>query len=65
MKKYIFRTLALPFIMGMVAISLLYQYGKLLVNYMRFGGEFIAYTRADEKKLIGNVFQELVNQREN
>ncbi len=49
--------------MGIVAISLLYHYGRLLISYMRFGGEFITYTRANEQKLIGNVFEELVNQR--
>ena len=58
--KYIMRIITLPFFAGFVLIGLLWIYGKFLVNYVRFGGEAIAYTRRMDRKTIADVFEKLV-----
>ena len=53
--KYFLRVVTLPFVLAIAVIKLLYVLVTFGVNYVRFGGEVIAYS--DDSKTIGDVFE--------
>lgn len=50
------RILAFPFFFGIALVGALIIFLKWIVNYVRFGGESIAYTRKTDRKTIHDVF---------
>lgn len=58
--KYLYRILVLPFILGLTFIGLLILWIKYVINFVRFGGEFISYTNTTQRKTIEDVFKKLV-----
>ena len=58
--KYLFRILVLPFVLGLTFIGLLILWVKYVINFVRFGGEFISYTNTTQRKTIEDVFKKLV-----
>lgn len=58
--KYLFRILILPFVLGLTFIGMLFLWVKYVINFVRFGGEFISYTNITQRKTIEDVFKKLV-----
>jgi hypothetical protein len=59
------RTLGFPFFFVLAFIGVLFLFGKYMINYIRFGGEAIAYTAKTQRKTINDVFIKLTEQHEN
>jgi hypothetical protein len=59
------RTLGFPFFFVLALIGVLFLFGKYMINYVRFGGEAIAYTAKTQRKTINDVFIKLTEQHEN
>lgn len=53
--KYFLRVISLPFVLAIAVIKLVYVLVVFGVNYIRFGGEVIAYSK--DSKTIGDVFE--------
>ena len=53
------RTLSFPFFFGIALVSASLLFLKWIINYVRFGGESIAYTKKMQRKTIQDVFIEL------
>lgn len=53
------RTLVFPFFFGIALVGSLIIFTQWIVNFIRFGGEFIAYTDKMSKKTIQDVFMKL------
>jgi len=53
------RTLAFPFFFGIAFVGALIMFVKWIVNFIRFGGESIAYTDKMNRKTIQDVFVKL------
>ena len=45
--KYLFRTLALPFIICLHVISMI----RITIDYLRYGAELITHTKGTDKKI--------------
>jgi len=52
-------TLSFPFFFGIALVSASLLFLKWIINYVRFGGESIAYTERMQRKTIQDVFVEL------
>ncbi len=61
--KYIIRIIALPFFAGIVLVYQVVRLVATLVNFLRFGGESIAYVSNEQRKCINDIYWELVNSR--
>lgn len=48
--KTTLRIIALPFVLILATISCIYHIGKMCVNFVKYGGELIAYPK-DPKKI--------------
>ena len=61
------RTLAFPFFFGIVFVGASIMFAKWIINFIRFGGESIAYTDKMNRKTIQDVFVKLneMQQRDN
>lgn len=62
MKKtttFILRLLTLPFIIGLVLIYLIFQFFKIIYNFILYGGEFMTYYSKDQPKTMQNIYDEL------
>ena len=57
------RTIGLPVFATMGLIFALLTYLKYLVNYIRFGGESIAYTHAAQPTTINDLYKELTKNK--
>lgn len=57
--KYVYRILVLPFVLGLTFIGMLILWSKYVINFIRFGGEFISYTNLNERKTIEDVYKKL------
>jgi hypothetical protein len=55
--KYIFRIMALPFVVGLLAVKWLFQLCQMSVGFVRYGGEFYTFRKTNEPKLIGEVYE--------
>jgi len=53
------RTLAFPFFFGIAFVGALIMFIKWIINFIRFGGESIAYTNKMNRKTIQDVFVKL------
>lgn len=60
------RTLAFPFFFGLAFVGALMMFIRWIINFIRFGGESIAYTEKMNRKTIQDVFVKLneMQQRE-
>ena len=60
------RTLAFPFVFGAAFVAATMMFIRWIINFIRFGGEFIAYTDKMNRKTIQDVFVKLneMQQRE-
>ena len=50
------RILVFPFFVGISIIGVSVIFARWIVNYIRFGGEFIVYTNKMNRKTIADVF---------
>jgi hypothetical protein len=62
MIKYFLRAVTLPFIAIVVIISQCFQLLRYLKNYVLHGGEFIVYTKKENKKTIGEMYDLITEQ---
>ena len=53
------RTLAFPFFLGIAFVGASIMFIKWIINFIRFGGESIAYTDKMNRKTIQDVFVKL------
>lgn len=60
---YLKRLLGLPFFIGINAISLIWNLIVISYLFMKHGGEAITYRNKCEKKMIADIYEELVKQR--
>jgi hypothetical protein len=60
------RTLAFPFFFGIAFVGAMIMFTRWIINFIRFGGESIAYTDKMSRKTIQDVFVKLneIQQRE-
>lgn len=56
-RKTIFRILALPFIICLTLITTVYNLVRYWVNFIRFGGEVVVYTKRVQEKTIGDIVE--------
>lgn len=56
------RILAFPFVAGIVVVRYSMLIVIQLINYARYGGEYIGYMKNDRHK-INDIYQELKQQR--
>jgi hypothetical protein len=54
--KFVLRLLAFPFFAAIGFLYLLVLWGVYCVNFLRFGGETIAYTNKTKPKSIADVY---------
>ena len=53
------RTIMFPFFFGMAFFGAVFLFFQWIINFVRFGGEAIAYTRKTSRKTIADVFDKL------
>ena len=56
----IVRIIGFPFFLGMGIFGVIVLLLKYIINYIRFGGEAIAYTHSSERKCINDVYYKVV-----
>jgi hypothetical protein len=61
--KYVKRILALPFFLGLNIIGIIFHLFKISKFFILYGGEAMAYDKADTPKMIANIYDELVEAR--
>ncbi len=59
------RVAGLPFFAGLLLVALFALWLKACLNFLRFGGEAIAYTQKNERKAIADIYDKLVEDSEN
>lgn len=57
--KYIKRLLALPFLAGLILVSTLWKIAVELYLFVRFGGEFLRYSRDHDPKTFADILNKL------
>ena len=63
--KYFTRVLGFPFFVILAFIGVMALFFKFVINFVRFGGEAIAYTTLTDTKTIGDVYDQLlINKKE-
>lgn len=60
----IIRALGFPFFACIALIGVIHLYVKCLINFIRFGGESVAYTQKMQRKTIADVFHQLIDKKE-
>ena len=53
------RTIMFPFFFGMAFFGAVFLFLTWIINFIRFGGEAIAYTSKTSRKTIADVFYKL------
>ena len=53
------RTIMFPFFFGLAFFGAIFLFVTWIFNYVRFGGEAIAYTSKTSRKTIADVFNKL------
>lgn len=53
------RTIMFPFFFGIAFFGAFFLFLQWIINFIRFGGEAIAYTRQTSRKTIADVFNRL------
>jgi hypothetical protein len=61
--KVFIRIIIFPFFGWIIAVSLLVLWFKYMINFVRFGGEAMAYTEKNQPVTIAEVYHELLEQR--
>lgn len=61
----IIRILTLPFYMGFLTISHSVIYIRMVIGYLRWGGELITYKKLKNRKTIEDVFDKLKEMQDN
>lgn len=61
--KYIKRILGLPFFLGLNIVGMIFHIFLLAYYFIKYGGEAVAYDKKNSPKMIANIYDELVNQR--
>jgi len=56
----IVRIIGFPFFLGMGIFGVIVLLLKYIINYIRFGGETVAYTHSNERKCIKDVYYKVV-----
>ncbi len=49
--KYILRILGMPFLLGLTIVSSSYRIVANMVQFIRFGGEFVVYKKDSRKRI--------------
>jgi flagellar motor component MotA len=57
--KYIKRILGLPFFLMLNVIGMVFMLFKLSRAFILYGGEAVAYVKADDPKTITDIYQQL------
>lgn len=57
--KLLLRILALPFVIGILAIKLMHFGIGMCINFLRFGGEFMCYSKLNDSATIQQVYHEV------
>lgn len=55
------RLIALPFYMVIALISAFVLWMKWSINFIRFGGESVVYTKKNQRKNITDIYEKLEN----
>jgi hypothetical protein len=58
MKRFIMRVIGLPFVIGLMTIGSLINLFLNIIQFIRFGGEFINYDK-NEIYMINDLYKEL------
>lgn len=61
--KILFRLLALPFFVGLQVVAFIRILFFSSYCFIRYGGEAIAYTRANTPKMINDIFELLLTKK--
>ena len=61
--KYVKRILGLPFFLMLNIIGIIFHLFKISKFFILYGGEAMAYDKADTRKMIANIYDELVEAR--
>ncbi len=61
----IIRILGFPFFLGLAIVYSAILLVKYIFCYVRYGGEAISYTRKNQRRMIEDIYQELVNMNQN
>ena len=62
--KYLKRILGLPFFLMLNVIGMVFMLFKLSREFILYGGEAVAYVKADEQKTITDIYQQLQTNNE-
>jgi len=57
--KYLKRILGLPFFLMLNVIGMVFMLFKLSRAFILYGGEAVAYVKANEQKTITDIYQQL------
>jgi hypothetical protein len=61
--KFIIRPIALPFFSAIALIGALIQWAMYSINFLRFGGEAIAFTKKQRGRTITEALNKLIDQQ--
>lgn len=61
-KSILLRILGTPFILGLMLVAGNYHIIRKLTLFLRYGGEWITYERANERKTIQDIYELLEKQ---
>lgn len=59
--KIIIRIIVLPFIMCFCLIPMIRQYSQYIYSFLRYGGEFIPYTKTLNPPCIKELLEDKLN----
>lgn len=62
--KYLKRILGLPFFLMLNVIGMVFMLFKLSRAFILYGGEAVAYVKADDPKTITDIYQQLQTNNE-
>jgi len=57
------RIIALPFFIALHGCFMLRGLIYMTIQWLRYGGESIIYKKGDDKRLIADIYDELIKQR--
>jgi len=63
-RKLLLRLIAMPFVLCIVLIAYNYHAFRNALHFLRYGGEWITYSKKDQKT-IQDIFNELQNKKHN
>jgi len=63
--KIITRILGFPFFVGLALIQTFVLFIKYCYNYISYGGEAIVYTMKNERKMISDIYEAILEIKKN